>query len=165
MLPSKFKNVQELDSGKHGLIYKAEYNNEFVAIKVKKPSSESQNTAILEANYLEKVNELGIGPKLIEKNENYVVMEFIDGIRIDKFLEEASEEDIKIVIDKIMEQLKKLDEAGINKMEMTNPYKHIIVRNLEPVLIDFERARFSPKSKNVNQFNEYLKKNSIFSYI
>lgn len=161
MLPSKFKNIEILDSGKHGLVYKAELDGQIVAIKVKKPESESQNTAILEANYLEKANLLGIGPKLIEKNEDYVVMEFIDGLRIDKFLEEASSEDIQLVMKKVISQLEKLDSLGINKMEMTNPYKHIIVRNLEPVLIDFERARFSPKSKNVNQFKEYMKKNSI----
>lgn len=162
MIPEKYKNIQILDKGKHGLVYKATFKNKFVAIKVKLPSSKSENTAILEANYLKKANELGIGPKLIENTENYVVMEFIDGIRIDKFLESATEKDKIKVIKDVLIQLKKLDEAKINKSELTNPYKHIIVKeNLKPVLIDFERARFTTKPKNISQFKEYLKKNKI----
>lgn len=161
-LPKKFKNVEILDKGKHGLVYKAEYKHQMVAIKVKLPSSKSENTAILEANYLKKVNEFNIGPKLIENNEDYVVMEFIDGIRIDKFLETANKEDKIKVIKDVLKQLELLDKNNINKSELTNPYKHIIVQeNLKPVLIDFERARFTMKPQNVNQFKEYLKKHNI----
>jgi putative serine/threonine protein kinase len=161
-LPEKFKNVEILDKGKHGLVYKANFKNKEVAIKVKLPSSKSENTAILEANYLKKVNQFKIGPKLIENTEDYVVMEFIDGIRIDKFLEQAKEEEKSIVIKEILRQLEVLDDNKINKMEMTNPYKHIIItKNLKPVLIDFERARFTDKPKNISQFKEYLKKLQI----
>jgi len=160
--PEEFQNVQEIDSGKHGVVYKAIYQNKEVAIKVKNPKSHSQNTAILEAHYLEKVNLLGIGPKLILKTEDYVVMEFIDGERIDRFIQNASITDKKMVMQKVLEQMEKLDKAGINKMEMTNPYKHIIIKsNLEPVLIDFERARFNLKPQNISQFKEYLKKHSL----
>jgi putative serine/threonine protein kinase len=158
-IPSKYKNVQLWDKGKHGLVYKAQYKTQDVAIKVKLPSSKSQNTSLLEGNYLKHVNELGIGPKLIETTENYVVMEFIDGTRIDKFLEKASQREISKVIKAILKQLELLDDAGINKMEMKNPYKHIIVKkDLTPVLIDFERSRFTTKPKNISQFKEYLKR-------
>jgi len=162
-IPTKYKEIELLDKGKHGIVFKAKLKNKVVAIKCKLPSSKSENTAILEANYLKKVNELGIGPKLIESDNSYVVMEFIDGIRIDKFLETATKREKEIVIKKLLEQLEKLDKFGINKMEMTNPYKHIIIKNnLDPVLIDFERARFSNKTKNISQFKEYIKKHDLY---
>ncbi|MGE0792843.1 MAG: RIO1 family regulatory kinase/ATPase [Candidatus Woesearchaeota archaeon] len=161
IFPKKYKEIELLDKGKHGLVYKAKLKDKFVAIKTKLPSSKSQNTAILEANYLEKVNKFNIGPKLIEKNENYVVMEFIEGVRIDKFLETATNEEKEKVINNILKQLETLDKNNINKSELTNPYKHIIInKKLKPVLIDFERARFKTKPQNVNQFKEYLKKHT-----
>jgi len=161
-IPSKYKNIQLWDKGKHGLVYKAQYKTQDVAIKVKLPSSKSQNTSLLEGNYLKHVNKLGIGPKLIETTENYVVMEFIDGTRIDKFLETANKEEKIKVIKAILKQLELLDKNNINKSELTNPYKHIIIKkDLTPVLIDFERSRFTTKPKNISQFKEYLKKHQL----
>ena len=148
--------------GKRGLIFKAQLGNKPVAIKVAHPQSEAHNAMTLESNYLKKVNALGVGPKLIDSSENYVVMDFIEGTLIGEFIKEANTEDLKKVLFMILEQLLKLDDAGINKFELTNPYKHIIVRkNLEPVLIDFERARFSSRVKNISQFAQYLTSKNI----
>ena len=59
-------------------------------------------------------------------------------------------------------QLLKLDELKINKFELTNPYKHIIVNKKDlPVMIDFERARFTEQPKNITQFLQYISSNNI----
>ncbi len=177
LLPPTCTNVDVFSMGKRGLIFKAKYLDEKalaccsvdrtkapkeldVAIKVSLPTSQAQSTTMLEGNYLDKVNFYHIGPTVYDYNEHYVIMEFIEGTLIGEWLEEEhSEEEKKIVLENILIQLEILDQVGINKFELTNPYKHIIVKpNLDVVLIDFERARFSKKPKNVNQFKEYVKR-------
>jgi len=59
-------------------------------------------------------------------------------------------------------QLLKLDKLKINKFELTNPYKHIIInKNNDPVMIDFERCRYTINSKNITQFLQYISSNNI----
>jgi len=181
LLPDSCSNIELFARGKRGVIFKAIYTDEsalsccsvdrscapnklLVAIKVSLPSSDAQSTTHLEGTYLDKVNFFGIGPTVYDYNDEYVIMEFIDGTLIGKWLEEnTSKDDETIVLNNILIQLEMLDSSGINKFELTNPYKHIIVKeNLDIVLIDFERARFSHKAKNINQFKEYVKKKFKF---
>ena len=44
----------------------------------------------------------------------------------------------------------------MNKLEMHNPHKHIIIEKKKPVMIDFERAYKTEKPKNVTQFCQFL---------
>ena len=181
LLPDSCSNIELFARGKRGVIFKAVYTDEsalsccsvdrscapkqlVVAIKVSLPSSDAQSTTHLEGTYLDKVNFFSIGPTVYDYNDDYVIMEFIEGTLIGKWLEQNdSQEDETIVLNNILIQLEMLDNSGINKFELTNPYKHIIVKeNLDVVLIDFERARFSNKAKNMNQFKEYVKKKFKF---
>ena len=41
-------------------------------------------------------------------------------------------------------------------MELTNPYKHILIKNSKAKMIDFERCYKTENPKNVTQFSEYL---------
>ena len=50
-----------------------------------------------------------------------------------------------------------MDGVGVNKEEMTRPWKHIIVTPAgEAILIDFERCRETRLPKNVTQFCQFL---------
>ena len=48
----------------------------------------------------------------------------------------------------------------INKLEMHNPCKHIII-DKKPVMIDFERCYFTNKPKNVTQFCQFIMSNKL----
>ena len=163
-VPHDCTDVELFTKGKRGVIFKASYHDKPVAIKIPHPDSDAPSTPELEARYLEKANAVGVGPKLYVSSDDYVVMEFVDGILIGEFLKNDSIESEKIiqVIKLIFDQLISLDKIGINKFELTNPYKHIIVKNdFDPVLIDFERARHTTRPKNVTQFAEYLTSRNI----
>ena len=60
----------------------------------------------------------------------------------------------KVLID-ILKQCKVLDKLKVNKLEMHNPYKHIIIGK-KIVMIDFERCYKTLKPKNVSQFCQFL---------
>jgi len=165
-IPSYCQEIELFSKGKRGLIFKAKTKNQKVIIKIPLIRSDSKNSSFLEGTYLEKVNKLNIGPRLIDFGDNFVVMEFIEGKNIDTFLKSATEKDIRIVLKKIFHQLVMLDSKGINKFELTNPYKHIIIKqNNEPVLIDWERSRFVKRTKNVTQFSEYLMSKQILNLL
>jgi len=142
--------------GKRGLIY----IEGDVCIKEKNPDS-AVDTLKNEAEFLRVLNMKGIGPKLIKYEDKKLYREFVDGEPLGKFL--VREEDNKKIISvllQILEHCRKMDLLGINKTELTNPYKDIIITpKNKAVLIDFERCKKTEKPKNVTQFLQYLVKN------
>lgn len=163
-IPSSCSAIRLFARGKRGVIFKAEYRGKTVVIKVPRPGSQAASTMELETRYLQKVNELGIGPQLYSFSDDYVMMDFISGTLIGDFFQDdsVSTENVLLVIKNVFSQLQILDRSRINKFELTNPYKHIIVKeDFDVVLIDFERARFTVRPKNVTQFAEYLTSSTI----
>ena len=142
--------------GKRGIIYKQGE----VCVKTKNPRS-SVDTLRNEARYLRILNKKGIGPGFIRFRKGKLYREFIKGVTIKDFLEkEESRKKIISVLKQVLEQCRIMDLMGINKNELTNPYKDILVtRNNKAVMIDFERCKQSKKPKNVTQFIQYIAKN------
>ncbi|MBI4154469.1 hypothetical protein HY498_00070 [Candidatus Woesearchaeota archaeon] len=149
--------MEYLAKGKRSKVYLIIKNNKKF---VKKFSNESyiQN----EVKWLKFLNKYNIGPKLISFDNESLTEEYIEGEIIEDFLKRAKKSEIKTVLKKILQQCYILDKLKVNKFELTNPYKHIIIKNLNPIMIDFERCRFSLKPKNVSQFVEYILRLNIF---
>jgi len=117
-----------------------------------------------EVNWLNKLNKIGIGPKLISYGDNYLIIKFVNGVLIGDYINNESSVRIEKLIKEILEQCYKLDKMNVDKEEMTNPYKHIIVGK-KVVMIDFERARFSLKPHNITGFCQYLTSKKIYSVL
>lgn len=148
-----------LAHGHRGKVYVSGKNIIKVALKKSKASGNIEN----EAKFNKLLNKNKIGPKFIsyDKKKDSLIREFIDGERIDDYLINHNKNEIISIIKQVFQQLLKMDELGINKFEMTNPYKHIIIRKNVPYLIDFERCRFTEQPKNVTQFLQYLTSGNI----
>lgn len=140
--------------GKRSYAYLTNYNNVKAVKKVARPGFVSNLRN--EAYWLLVLNRQGIGPKLLCFGNDFIVIEFVDGSRILDFFESADKKSIIKVVDDVLRQCRKLDELLVDKKELTNPYKHIIVRGNKPVMIDFERCRNTPTPKNVTQFLQFL---------
>lgn len=158
---NKLKDINDLSfhaKGRRGLVYIGKYKEKKVAIKIKNPKSRAIARIDIEGENLKKVNMLGIGPKLIKSDKDYLIMEFVEGISFDKYIEERHKIDTLIQIDLIEKQLKILDDNKLEKDEMNRPFKNVIISNRQPVLIDFERLRYKDNPKNVRQFYEFKKR-------
>ena len=147
-----------LAKGKRGQVYtyKSEFDGKEVCVKELNPDTEAEDVIHKEAKFLRIVNEAGIGPKFFKEEDDKVFMEFVQGERILDFFDRADKKGIVKVIKDSLEQARKLDTLYINKYELTNPYKHIIVRNNKPIMIDFERCREVKKPKNVTQLVQFI---------
>ncbi|MBU0666177.1 MAG: hypothetical protein ABIC91_08860 [Nanoarchaeota archaeon] len=147
-----------LAKGKRGqvYVYKSSVDGKEVCVKELNPESKATNVLANEATFLKIVNEYGIGPRLLGADKDKVFMEFVQGERILDFFERENKTGIVKVVKNVLEQAHTLDDIGINKLELTNPYKHIIVQDKKPVMIDFERCKRTTKPKNVTQIVQFL---------
>lgn len=150
-------NLSFFSKGKRGLIYTAKLGKIKVGIKIKNPTSTTFGRIFIEGQNLKKANELDIGPELIKFTNEYVIYKFIEGVRFEEYLETSTKPITKKIIKDLFSQMRTLDKNKINKEEMTNPYKHILItKNIKPILIDFERANYSSEPHNINQFCQYI---------
>ena len=153
---SRIKNKKYYAKGKRSIVYVGFLDKKKVVIKKQKKNIAAKEIAKAEAKWLRLLNKHNIGPKLISEGRDYIIMEFISGKPIMKFLKTAKKHDIEKVISKILNQCIVLDSLKITKKEMHKPLKHIIIYKNSPKFIDFERAKFSQKPKNLTQFCQFL---------
>lgn len=148
--------LEFLAKGKRGIVY-ADKLKGFV-VKKPNPNSEANNRLEIEAKFLQLLNQHNIGPKFIGFQTNRLSMEYIEGERIVDYFKnpKTRKKQICSVLKQVFAQLHKMDALGINKQELTNPYKHIMIKDQKPVMIDFERCRYSNNPKNVTQFMQFL---------
>ena len=151
-------DLKYLAAGKHSVVYQGKFKLKEIVIKVGLDKDIS-----IEKMYLEKLQSERFVPKFYFAGKGYVVREKVEGELIGDFLERAKGKEIESVLNKILEVTCRMDELGINKKEMTNPYKHIYVINkkgdYEIKMIDYERCIFTEKPKNTTQFLQYIRKN------
>ena|SRR3989338_1084385 len=142
----EIKDLKFLAKGKRSKVYVGFLKKKKVAVKISK-------RAEIEGRWLKLLNKNRIGPKLIKVDRDKLIYEFVDGKRIGDCLKDKN---IKIILRKVLEQCRTLDKLKINKKELVNPYKHIIIKGNEVKMIDFERCHKVKRGKNVTQFGEYL---------
>jgi putative serine/threonine protein kinase len=166
-----YKNKVPFSHGKRGIVSKSSDGK--YLIKERKKESTSPGTIRNEYEYNLKLNKINVGPKVhyYDDKNDFLMRDFINGENIFEYFslleKEASREVLKKeilrIILNIFEQCRKMDNAQINKFEMTNPYKDLIIdeKTKLPVLIDFERCRHSEKPKNITQFCQFLIKSNM----
>lgn len=114
-----------------------------------------------EAEMLKRANSVGVGPKLLDVTKNFLLMEFIEGTRLPKWIENlkghGTKAWIRKVLQGVLEQCWRLDRAGLDHGELSQAPEHIIVNaNNTPYMMDFESASFNRKVSNVTSICQYL---------
>ena len=147
----KFKGIRNVEffaKGKRGRVFTGNYNGKKVAVKLNKKINN-------EKDWLKLVNKHKIGPKFIYSGKDYIVYEFVDGKRILDYISEKEKKEIIKMLKEVFRQCRILDKLKIDKKEMHNPWKHILIGK-KIVMIDFERCHKVSKGKNVTQFGQFL---------
>ncbi len=150
------KKPKVFSHGKRGVIIKGTYESQTVAVKIKKKESFALGTIDNEARFMKLLNKYDIGPRFIMHKKNFLMYKFVSGIFIEEFVISSKKKDILSVLKKVFYQMYVMDNLGINKFEMHHPIKHIVIKDNNPVLLDFERCRRTEDPKNVTQFCDFL---------
>lgn len=148
--------VQKFAKGHRGFVYVGNYNGKTVIIKRQRPDIKVKTIAN-EIKFLKLLNKKKLAQKVMLEGKDYFVYEFIEGQFIKRFMYHETKDKLKKVLLDVLDKMYNLDKLGINKEEMHHPHKHVIIdKKLKCSLIDFERANYSKKPKNVTQFVQYI---------
>lgn len=149
-------DVRKFAKGHRGIIYTAQMGNKPVIVKMQRSDIQAIERIANEARWLKVLNRKEIGPKFISMEKDYFIYEFVQGEQIIPYLKKSTKQQAKQVISEIFSQCFEMDKIHVNKEEMHNPYKHILVDKNVPVMIDFERAHYSEEPKNITQFCQFI---------
>jgi len=149
------KDIEKITQGHRGLIYKGNLDDKTIVIKKQREDKQIIDRIVNEARWLKVLNRKNIGPKFLFIDDDYFVYEYVKGEFIPEYIKNSSKTNIKKVFTNVFKQCFTLDQMSVNKEEMHNPFKHIII-DKKPVMIDFERMHFTTRPKNVTQFIQYV---------
>ncbi|MFB6491483.1 MAG: RIO1 family regulatory kinase/ATPase [Thermoproteus sp. AZ2] len=127
-----------------------------LACKIRR--GDAQRPSLLdEAFYLSLANQVSVGPRLIAYSRDVIAMEYVDGVPIPSWWASASRGERISVARQLLEQAFALDELGLSHGELSRPGDHVLIRGGKPVIIDFESASLSRRSRNVLQVANMLR--------
>ncbi|RMX65220.1 hypothetical protein KXD40_005101 [Peronospora effusa] len=168
ILATKVANLRFFARGKRGVLYAGELrlNDKPVVAKLAADTTFAESVT-LEARWLQVVNRMGIGAKLIDSGSGWFLCERLEGKNVVEFLGQdhkvTTPANARWVIREMLCQCFSMDLMGVNKEEMTHPHRHIIVHrsmqlpgNWRCTFIDFEKCSSSKKPKNVTQLCQFL---------
>lgn len=156
-----------LAKGKRGHAFLREVEGKTLLVKRKNPAS-VVDTIANEAYFTHFLNGVGVGPMFFSYDESVgeLVRAYVDGLEFRKWLPTAERAAVKRVLLSVLRQCAVMDGVGVNKEEMTRPWKHIIVTPAgEAILIDFERCRETRLPKNVTQFCQFLTSSVLAAHL
>ena len=151
--------VPVLGKGCVGIVVVATIDKRNVALKIRRLDSDRTGMQ-REAQMLRKANTIDVGPNLINATENFLIMEFVGGTLLPRWVEGLKKKPksrIRHVLLSVLEQCWRLDAIGLDHGELNRAPKHIIVdANEKPWIVDFETASADRKVSNVTSICQYL---------
>lgn len=155
--PMMIGNLHVLGKGYTGIVVLARIGTRKVALKIRRTDS-PRRTMEKESELLKAANRVNVGPRLIAGSKNFVVMEFLDGKKIQDWVSEHDHKNIntvKGVIRKVLYDCHKLDSIGLDHGELSYISKHVIVGK-KVTIIDFESSSLERKTSNVTSASQGL---------
>jgi len=153
-------NIPLLGKGCVGIVVTARMNKKRVALKIRRVDADRLRMQH-EAEMLRIANKVGVGPGFIGMSENFLLMEFIEGTLLPKWIEQlkgrGTRNRIGKVLRDILEQCWRLDETSLDHGELSRAPKHIIIGEDDKAhIVDFETASVQRRVSNVTSICQYL---------
>jgi putative serine/threonine protein kinase len=153
-------NVSVLGKGYVGIVVIAHTKTDRDALKIRRMDAD-RGGMDREASMLSKANSVGVGPRLIRVGHDFLLMQYIEGSLLPKWVANLSgrgtKRRIRQVLRKVLEQCFRLDEVGLDHGELSRAPKHVIVDAADkPYVLDFETASTARRVSNVTAICQYL---------
>ncbi|MDH5415843.1 MAG: serine/threonine protein kinase [Nitrosopumilus sp.] len=155
--PTTIGKLAILGKGYVGVVVLAKKNYKLVALKIRRTDSQRKEMK-KEATLLKLVNSVNVGPKMLVASKNFLVMEYLEGVKISEWVYllkgVGSAKQLKSTIRKILEDCYRLDQLGFDHGELSNISKHVIVGKTKSTLIDFESSSTTRRPSNVTSITQ-----------
>jgi putative serine/threonine protein kinase len=141
---------------------KLESSEDIVALKIRRVDA---NRVDMKRDFelQQFANSFGVGPRAIAYSKDLFAMEYIDAVRLGKWFEQlktrTSKRYTRALIRNALEQCYLLDSSGLDHGELSNPTKHLLIRNSpkpESVIIDYESASRDRKVANLTAVAQFF---------
>jgi len=151
--------LQILGKGYVGVVILAKKKNDIVALKIRRLDSQRSEMQS-EAKLLRLANTVNVGPKLYDVSKNFLVMEYLEGEKIENWIHSlkgvGSSKKLKSVVRAILEDCYRLDQIGFDHGELSSISKHVIVGKSRSTLIDFESSSVNRRVSNVTSVTQAI---------
>ena len=125
------------------------------ALKIRRTDS-PRETMSHEATLLRISNGVGVGPQLLAYSDNSILMEWIAGPNIQRWLQNTPDKKaFRDTIRHILHDCFKLDQAKLDHGELVDASHHIIISH-RPTIVDFDSASTSRRASNITSVTQYL---------
>ncbi|MBM3282075.1 MAG: hypothetical protein FJY86_01895 [Candidatus Diapherotrites archaeon] len=152
--------VSFIARGMNAGVWLVSKNGKWYAAKMSHRKSTRVRMTEKEVLHLEMANVLSVGPRIVECDalENILVMEYIRGKTLATWLNENnSKKLLKVVLKRVFAQAQKLDEGKLDHGQLGGKLHNILVdAKNNPHIIDFEKASYVRKPRNVNSLKHAL---------
>ncbi|MCL2550425.1 MAG: hypothetical protein FWE78_05840 [Methanimicrococcus sp.] len=150
-------NMPVLGKGYSGVVIIAYAGGERRALKIRRTDS-GREDLFHEAEMLQKANLAGVGPKFMAASKNFLLSQLVDGGLLTKWLENHKEKAaFQRAIGDILEQCRRLDEAGLDHGELSRASGHLLTdKTGKPFIVDFGAASVLRKAANVTSVCQHL---------
>ena len=157
--PTLLGKLAILGKGYVGVVVLAKKGNKQIALKIRRTDSQ-RNDMKNEADLLKIVNSVNVGPRMFAVSKNFLVMEYLEGIKISDWVNTlkgiGSAKKLKSTIRNILEDCYRLDQINFDHGELSNVSKHIIVGEAKSTLIDFESSSTKRRASNVTSVTQAI---------
>lgn len=148
---TRIENLNVLGKGYVGVVILAKFGSKTMALKIRRLDSQRDGMKN-EEKLLKIANTANVGPKLHSASKNFLLMEYLPGEKIGKWIDEiktkGNVKKVKTVAQKILQDCYKLDKIGLDHGELSSISKHVIVGK-KISLIDFESSSTKRRVANV----------------
>ncbi len=156
------KNMRIIGKGYSSIVVLAclEHMRQPVALKIRRLDSRRRSLEY-EGIMLDYLSSTGYTPILYFWSKDFIGMEYVRGVSLEKFIEHTittnNTKHLFKILTKILSASYLFDLLGIDHTELNRPYGHIIVtQNNLPVYLDWESARIRKLPHNLTMVASYL---------
>jgi len=153
-------HARVLGKGCVGIVTKALMHNESVALKIRRVDADRRDMSH-EADMLRLANSVSVGPRLLAQSDNFIVMELIDGIPLNRWVglmpNTGCKRKVRRVITRLLDDCYRLDRICLDHGELSEAPKNVLVESGDiPRIVDFESASNRRRPSNVTSISQYL---------
>ena len=150
-------NVPVLGKGFVGMVVVAHLSGERIALKIRRVDADRLGLQH-ESRMLRRANAFQVGPRFRDVSRNFLLMELIEGAVLPEWSETQREKtNLRNVLNDVLEQCWRLDNAGLDHGELSKAPKHVIVDNQQkPYIVDFETASVNRKTANLTSICQFM---------
>jgi predicted Ser/Thr protein kinase len=149
---TKIGKFSILGKGGVGLVAKVETNDKKTyALKIRRIDA-NRRSMEREVKLHKIANSAGVGPHIYANSENFILMDFIDGWNIIRWLNQKNinNDQVRTVVISTLKQCYDLDRANLDHGELSCLDHHVLVsKSVYAHIIDFESSSIDRKTCNV----------------